>query len=87
MQSARELRTKGGGVPTNNHRGWESGPCRLRPGLDKVRHIVQTALLVRVGWVFSIKDFKIIPHRGEFEDLAKTMLLWGALRFCQTPII
>ena len=36
------------GVPTNNQRGQRSGPCRLLGGLDKARHIVPTALLVRV---------------------------------------
>ena len=36
------------GVPTNNQKGFGSGPCRHRGGLDKARHIVQTALLVRV---------------------------------------
>ena len=36
------------GVPTNNKRGRGSGPCRLWGGLDKARHIVTTALLVRV---------------------------------------
>ena len=35
-------------VPTNNERGRRSGPCRLCGGLDKARHIVSTALLVRV---------------------------------------
>ena len=35
-------------VPTNNQTGRRSGPCRLSGGLDKVRHIVPTALLVRV---------------------------------------
>ena len=35
-------------VPTNNQRGRGSGPCRLWGGLDKARHIVPTALLVRV---------------------------------------
>ena len=39
---------KAEGVPTNNQRGRESGPCRLWGGLDKARHIVPTALLVRV---------------------------------------
>ena len=39
---------KAEGVPTNNQRGRGSGPCRLWGGLDKVRHIVPTALLVRV---------------------------------------
>ena len=39
---------KAEGVPTNNQRGRGSGPCRLRGGLDKARHIVPTALLVRV---------------------------------------
>ena len=39
-------RTKG--VPTNNQRGRGSGPCLLWGGLDKSRHIVPTALLVRV---------------------------------------
>ena len=38
------------GVPTNNQRGQRSGPCRLWGGLDKARHIVPTALLVRVQW-------------------------------------
>ena len=33
--------------PTNNQSGQRSGPCR-RWGLDKARHIVPTALLVRV---------------------------------------
>ena len=36
------------GVPTNNQRGRRSGPCRLWRGLDQDRHIVPTALLVRV---------------------------------------
>ena len=36
------------GVPTNNQRGQRSGPCRLWGGLDIARHIVPTALLVRV---------------------------------------
>ena len=31
-----------------NQRGHALGPCRLGGGLDKARHIVQTALLVRV---------------------------------------
>ena len=36
------------GVPTNNQRGRGSGPCRLWGGWDKARHIVPTALLVRL---------------------------------------
>ena len=36
------------GVRTNNQRERESGSCHLYGGLDKARHIVQTALLVRV---------------------------------------
>ena len=36
------------GVLTNNQRGRRAGPCRLWGGLDKARHIVPTALLVRV---------------------------------------
>ena len=36
------------GVRTNNQMGWGSGLCRLWGGLDKARHIVQTALLVKV---------------------------------------
>ena len=36
------------GSMTNKQRGRRSGPCRLRGGLDKARHIVPTALLVRV---------------------------------------
>ena len=35
-------------VTTNNERGRGSGPCRLGGGEEKVRHIVPTALLVRV---------------------------------------
>ena len=36
------------GVSTNNQRGRGSEPCRLRGCLDKARHIVPTALLVRL---------------------------------------
>ena len=36
------------GVPTNNQRGQRSGPYRLLGGLDKARHVVPTALVVRV---------------------------------------
>ena len=39
---------KAEGVPINNQRGRGSGPCHLLRGLDKARHIVPTALLVRV---------------------------------------
>ena len=39
---------KAEGVPTNNQRGRGSGPCHLLGGLDKARHKVPTALLVRV---------------------------------------
>ena len=39
---------KAEGVPTNNQRGRGSGPCRLWGGFGEARHIVQTALLVRV---------------------------------------
>ena len=39
---------KAEGVPTNNQSRRGSGPCRLWGGLDKARHIVPTALLVRV---------------------------------------
>ena len=39
---------KAEGVPTNNQRERGSGPCRLGGGWDKARHIVPTALLVRV---------------------------------------
>ena len=39
---------KAEGVPTYNQRGRGSGPCRLWGGLDKARHNVPTALLVRV---------------------------------------
>ena len=41
------------GVPTNNQRGRRSGSCRLWGGLDKARHIVPTALLVRVQYDFN----------------------------------
>ena len=36
------------GVPTNNQRRRKSGHCRLGGGFYKARHIVPTALLVRV---------------------------------------
>ena len=39
---------KAEGVSTNNQMGLGSGPCRLLGGFDKLRHIVPTALLVRV---------------------------------------
>ena len=39
---------KAEGVPTNNQRQRGSGPCRLWGGLEKARHIVPTAFLVRV---------------------------------------
>ena len=39
---------KAEGVPTNNQMGQGSGHCRLWGGLDKARHIVLTASLVRV---------------------------------------
>ena len=42
------LGSKAERVPTNNQRGRGSGPFRLWGGLDKARHIVPTALLVRV---------------------------------------
>ena len=36
------------GVPTNNHRGRGSVPCRLWERLDKDRQIIPTAMLVKV---------------------------------------
>ena len=51
------------GVPTNNQRGRRSGPCRLLGSLDKARHIVQTALLVRV------QCFKKGLYKGQAQDL------------------
>ena len=36
------------GVPTYSQRGRGSGPCLLWGGLDKSRHIIPTALLVRL---------------------------------------
>ena len=39
---------KAEGVPNNNQRGLGSGPCRLWGGLDKARHKVPIALLVRL---------------------------------------
>ena len=38
---------KAKGVPTNNQRGRGSGLCRLWGGLDKARHIAQTASVQR----------------------------------------
>ena len=46
MEASSCPRTKG--VFTNNQKGRWSGPCLLWGGLDKSRHIVPTALLVRV---------------------------------------
>ena len=45
LEASSGPRTK---VPTNNRRGQGSRPCLLWRGLDKSRHIVPTALLVRV---------------------------------------
>ena len=39
---------KAEGVPTYNERGRGSGPCHIWGGLDKARHIVPYALLVRM---------------------------------------
>ena len=49
------------GVPTNNQRGLRSGPCRLWRGLDKARHIVPTALLVRDDAMVSYQWEQIAP--------------------------
>ena len=46
------------GVPTNNQRGRGSGQCRLWRGLDKVHHIVPTALLV------SLQRFRNDPYKA-----------------------
>ena len=46
--SGSEFRSEAEGIPTNNQRRQRSGPCRLWGGLDKARHIVPIALLVRV---------------------------------------
>ena len=46
--SGSELNSRTKGVPTNDQRGRGSGPCLLWGGLDMSRHIVPTALLVRV---------------------------------------
>ena len=46
-QFVRQLRSKGCKSP-NNQKGQSSGPCRLCGGLEKVCHVVPTALLVRV---------------------------------------
>ena len=59
-------------VPTNNQRGRESGPCRLWEGLDKARHIVPTALLVRVqrfkNYLYDLRKFY-----GRYGDFIKNM--------------
>ena len=57
------LGPKAKGVPTNSQRGRGSGPCRLWGGLDKARHIVTTALLVRVQRL-----------RGQAQDLQSSRL-------------
>ena len=46
-------------VPTNNQREWRSGLCRLWGGLYKARHIVPTALLVRMQRL-CIKMFEMV---------------------------
>ena len=47
------------GVPTDNQKGRRAGPCRLCGGLDKARHIVPTALLVRVQ-CFRKGPYKVV---------------------------
>ena len=55
----RELRAVG--VPTNNQREQISGPCRLCEGLDKARHVVPTALLVKSA---MLKEESVRGSRG-----------------------
>ena len=52
-QTVTELTSDGTGVPNNNQRGRGSGPRLLWVGLVKSRHIVPTALLVRVQCIRS----------------------------------
>ena len=62
------------GVPTNNQRGQRSGPCRLLGGLDKARHIVPTALLVRVQ-CFRKGSYKAVEGPSPIiHDLAPFLL-------------
>ena len=53
---------KAEGVPTNNQRGRESGPCRLWGGLDKARHIVRSNRFVTRLRNDLYKALKIAKH-------------------------
>ena len=57
------------GAPTNNQRGRGSGPCRLWQGFDMARHIVHTALLVRVQCISKIL-YKL--QKGQTQDLSSS---------------
>ena len=59
------------GVPTNSQMGRELGPCRLWGGVDKARHIVQTALLVRLQRFISktILKIKIILYKFRMKGI------------------
>ena len=61
---------KAEGVPTYNKWGRGSGPCHLREGLDKGRHIVSyidpTTLLVRVQRLRNVEAVKGQSRRPIF---------------------
>ena len=70
-------RTKG--VPTNNQRGRGSGPCLLWGGLDMSRHIVSTALLVRVQ-CFRKNLYKV-PEGPSTRPIVFSMINGSYFRF------
>ena len=61
------------GVLTNNQRGRRSGPCRLWGGLDKARHKVPTALLVRVQ-CFREGLYKAVIKRPSTRPIVLSMI-------------
>ena len=68
------------GVPTNNQRGQRSGPCRLWGGLDKARHIVPTALLVRVQRVTIVHFLFFLFPNPRMTFVLENLLKWGISR-------
>ena len=82
------------GVPTNNQRGQRSGPCRLWGGFEKARHIVPTALLVRVQcfrkkekiWVTASYFFRKMDQRYKLPSIKKNTRLHIGLSIACTCI-
>ena len=63
------------GVPTNNQRGQRSGPLG---GLDKARHMVLTALLVRVQ-CFRKGSYKAVEGSST-RPIVLSMITWSYCR-------